>query len=324
VKRLATLLVAGIVVAGLAPHSAGAAGKSQSHASMSMAPAITVLVGQGDPKMSPGSQLAFNPKYVDVSVGDSVAFKDVDQLEPHTVTFGSIATLTKMTNGFVSPVPQKSGPPIWAIDPAGVTPTMSKTYDGTGIANSGILPYGKTWTLMFTKPGTYHYICLVHGLTMAGAVTVHSVAPAGPNMWIVQAGDGQAAASDKANVTTNDSFYPRHLTVKVGDTVEWIGGFHTITFGPDAMRTALEKAFFIPIPGGSGAPKLQINPKVVFPSGGSTYNGTGFVNSGILALNTPPTSKAPPSFKLKFTKAGTYTYDCLVHPGMDGTITVTM
>jgi plastocyanin len=160
---------------------------------------------------------------------------------------------------------------------------------------------------------------------MAGAVTVHSVAPAGPNMWIVQAGDGQAAAADKANVTTNDSFYPKHLTVKVGDTVEWIGGFHTITFGPDAMRTALEKALFIPIPGAAGGPgKLMFNPKIAFPSGGSTYDGTGFVNSGVLALNVPQGSKAPPSFKLKFTKAGTYEYDCLIHPGMDGTITVTM
>ena len=31
---------------------------------------------------------------------------------------------------------------------------------------------------------------------------------------------------------------------------------------------------------------------------------------------------SPAQYTLTFTKAGTYGYDCLVHPGMDGTITV--
>jgi plastocyanin len=141
-------------------------------------------------------------------------------------------------------------------------------------------------------------------------------------MYIVQAGDSLAAINDRFNNTTNDSFYPRHLTIHVGDTVEWIGGFHTVTFGPDATRHQLEQNVFVLVPQKSGPPKLVFNSKVAFPSGGSTYNGTGFVNSGVLALNTPPNSKAPPSFKLTFTAAGTFDYDCLVHPGMDGTITV--
>ena len=65
------------------------------------------------------------------------------------------------------------------------------------------------------------------------------------------------------------------------------------------------------------APNLALNPKIAFPSGGPTYDGTGFVNSGILVLPNPHT------FKLTFTKPGTYTYDCLVHPDMDGTVSVT-
>jgi plastocyanin len=40
-------------------------------------------------------------------------------------------------------------------------------------------------------------------------------------------------------------------------------------------------------------------------------------------IRAPPNSKAPPSFKLTFTTAGMYGYDCLIHPGMDGTIVVT-
>jgi hypothetical protein len=76
------------------------------------------------------------------------------------------------------------------------------------------------------------------------------------------------------------------------------------------------------MPQKSGPPLLVFNPKVAFPTGGATYDGTGFVNSGVLVLNVPPGSKAPPSFKLTFTKAGKYTYVCLLHPGMDATITV--
>lgn len=258
-----------------------------------------------------------------MSVGDTVIFKQIDQLEPHTVTFGPMPVLKKMADGFISPAPQKSGPPLLMIDPKGLMPTPGHSYDGMGIANSGVLPpgSGKSWSLTFTAPGTFHYICLIHGANMAGVVTVHAPQPAG-NMHLVLAGDSMAALTDRTNTTTNDAFYPRHLTIKVGDTVEWIGGFHTITFGPDAMRRQLEKNLFVPIPQKSGPPQMVFNPKIAFPSGGSTYNGNGFVNSGILVFTVPRGSKAPPMFKLTFTAAGTYEYDCLIHPGMDGTITV--
>jgi plastocyanin len=138
----------------------------------------------------------------------------------------------------------------------------------------------------------------------------------------VQAGDGQAAGNDPNFVSTADAFYPKHLTIHVGDTVEWIGFFHTVTFGPEAMLAQLEKNLVVPVPQKSGPPMLEFNPKAAFPAGGPTFDGTGFVNSGI--LTAPPTAKAPPSFKLKFTKAGTFTFDCLLHPGMDMSVTVGM
>ena len=64
------------------------------------------------------------------------------------------------------------------------------------------------------------------------------------------------------------------------------------------------------------------NPRIAFPSGGNTYDGTGFVNSGILLFTVKPGSTAAPMFHLTFTKAGTYEYDCLLHPHMEGSITV--
>ena len=157
---------------------------------------------------------------------------------------------------------------------------------------------------------------------MQAVVIVHPRAQPQGHLWMVQAGDGQEASADSTNATVNDSFYPRRLTVHVGDTVEWIGGFHTVTLGPEDMIQQLEKSLFVPTPQASGPPKLVFNPKVAFPSGGSTYNGTGFVNSGVLVFTVPPGSKAPPTFKLTFTQPGTYSYDCLIHPGMDGVVTV--
>jgi hypothetical protein len=57
------------------------------------------------------------------------------------------------------------------------------------------------------------------------------------------------------------------------------------------------------------------------PSGGATYNGTGWVSSG---LYVGPPIPAPHSYSLKFTKAGTYKYICVLHDivGMTGSVTV--
>jgi len=321
-KRALPVALCGLLFLTLTPAAVTQAARSQGGPTAPAAGAVTVLVGLGQAGVSPGSYLGYAPRYVDVSVGDTVVFKNIDQLEPHTVTFGPMALLKQLNQDIFVPEPQKSGPPLLVGNPKAILPTPGHTYNGTGLANSGLLSTGQQWTLTFTQPGAYHYICLLHGTIMQGVVTVHPRPQAQGCLWIVQAGDGPAAGNNPANNTVNDSFYPRHLTVHVGDTVEWIGGFHTVTFGPEATIQQLEKSVFMPVPQTSGPPKLVFNPKVAFPSGGSTYDGSSFVNSGVLALNTPPNSKAPPSFKLTFTKVGTYGYDCLIHPGMDGAIAV--
>ena len=66
--------------------------------------------------------------------------------------------------------------------------------------------------------------------------------------------------------------HPQVVALSVGDTITWIGGFRTITFGPDSVRTQLEKNLFVPVPQASGAPKLVFNPKIAFGVRG-TYRG---------------------------------------------------
>lgn len=127
-----------------------------------------------------------------------------------------------------------------------------------------------------------------------------------------------------------DRFFTNSVTVHRGDTVRWaINGFHDVAFVPKGTPTP---APFVPDPTNpvtgaidaaglpfwfNGQPNLDLNPQVALPAGGKTYNGTGYVNSGL-----PTGPAAPKSFSLKFTRTGTFSYVCLIHPGMTGTVRV--
>ncbi len=127
-----------------------------------------------------------------------------------------------------------------------------------------------------------------------------------------------------------DGFFPGITRIHVGDSVSWsINGFHTVSILPagQAPPPLILPSASNPIMGkldAAGAPmwfnsqpNQIINPAVAAPSGGTTYAGTGYLNSGLPAPNGPP---AP--FTVKFTKAGAYTFHCLVHPGMQGVVRV--
>jgi plastocyanin len=117
-------------------------------------------------------------------------------------------------------------------------------------------------------------------------------ATAGVN-WQVSAGAG---TPDSA--VTAENFYPRAITIDVGDSVTWTshGEAHTVTFLSGAAQ---------PIP---------LTPSNVAPVDGNTYGGTGIVSSGRLSPNS--------TYTLTFTQAGTFQYVCLFHPGMNGTVVV--
>ena len=126
-------------------------------------------------------------------------------------------------------------------------------------------------------------------------------------------------------------FYPDKLTINVGDTIMFKhnGGLdaHTATFlGP---MTALPDFFILPEGAQQGPPppKLEVNPVLLFPQGGNTYDGSAFTSSGVIASDIP----GPKEYSLTFPKAGTYSFICLVHTEkfpdgslkpMTGTVTV--
>jgi len=87
---------------------------------------------------------------VRVHVGEKVTFIPNDMAEPHTVTFGAEPANIAMPVG----------------NPA--------TFAG-GQLNSGVLMPGSSFTVTFTKAGTFTYLCAIHDfLGMTGKVVVHN------------------------------------------------------------------------------------------------------------------------------------------------------
>lgn len=209
-------------------------------------------------------------------------------------------------------------------------------------------------------PGTYEFICLFHGPEMRGQIEV--VAEGGQDAAAVTAAGKSALdehvakvkpevdkaeaeakpGTVKAGVSAEDlpvgvfDFFPEEVSVPVGGAVTWDLSFHTVSFNaPEDARPAVTQdadgtwrfnaktfqpvGFTPPEPpeaeeGGEGEggdeppPPLNVD--------GGSWNGTGFYNSG--SFDT----EGDVLFKMTFAKAGTYKYECLIHPDMEGTVKV--
>jgi plastocyanin len=163
-------------------------------------------------------------------------------------------------------------------------------------------------------------------LPVAAQAATYTVAAGAPPKAKMPAGFAQG-------LYDSDGYYPgskKPLKIHVGDTVKFVGGFHTATFlgkasfsslfliQPDTtggVYPAMNDAAGVPFYFG-GQPKFVYGPSLV-PMGGKTVsNKTTTHNSGALFL------AGNKGYALKFTKAGTYRYVCLIHTQMKGSITV--
>ena len=211
------------------------------------------------------------------------------------------------------------------------------------------------FAVTFTAAGSYSYVCVIHpGMVArlvvepAGAAlpetpaqatargqaqlqevlaTMHATtdavrfaqpisteAPGRTTVHSALAGLGQGIGASTL------AFLPAQLSVRRGDIVVWTMPdpfeIHTVTFVSGAEPPGFVEPRFGPGGPGAGPPMLVIPANVVNPTGGDTYSGTGYVNSGILGNGS--------SFALRFdAPAGSYEYLCLVHPFMRATVTVT-
>jgi len=280
---------------------------------------------------------AFLPTQITINQDDTIIWTTGAEFV-HTVTFLSEVT----------PPPVVAPDGNMVIQPAATAfPSGGPSYDGTGFVNSGLLEgKGKTYSLTFTKAGTYGYLCLLHP-GMAGQIVVQA---AGSTYPLTQAQiDAQANAElyaklgqanqdllnskliskPNANGTTNYTvvngaggnqasvlrFVPVDLTVKAGDSVTWLGNdpheVHTVTFYNPAGKVP---DFIVPQTQGSGPPKLVI-PHAA-PENDTAVDSQDLYNSGLLLPGQ--------SYTFSFPKPGTYTYVCVVHApqGMFGKIVV--
>ena len=262
--------------------------------------------------------LKFYPEAITVDAGDSITWKVAGNA--HTVSF--------LTTGQVPPSPESA---------EAQTPAGGASFDGSAFTNSGVvlpIPGQNTYSLSFPTPGTFPFVCLLHP-GMVGTVTVNTAGTAYPQDQVAITAASQAAeAADiatghvlEASFTPSSTpnadgsttyhlaagvgsdrisilrFISSSLKIKVGDTVEWTnfdtnGEPHSVSFGTEPQ-----------------------DPSANAPSGGATYSGSGWVSSG---LYVGPPIPAPHSYSLKFTKAGTFPYICVLHDiaGMVGSITV--
>ncbi len=345
----AVLTVSGVVFAGLA---ANAAARSQ----------VVYAGGQPSfqaklaKKYPYGEALQFFPSTVTVHVGDTVAWQGMS-INFHTIDIparrGAPLPFIASTGKLVSGAVDAAGSPFWfngklpqlGFNPALLGPSGGHVYTGAARVDSG-LPGGPPapFKVKFTKAGRYAYFCDIHP-GMHGLVTVlpkrKSIPTAAQNAAAVakqQAADTAIAKRlSKTKISGNRvslgaashqvevlRMFQGVVQVPVGTTVTFAmpttsGETHTASFGPAAYLNTLAHGFDNP---------TAIDARSIFPSsppgGPITLNaashGNGFASTG--ALQAFKHAPQPKLGQITFTQAGTYNFECLIHPFMHGTIVV--
>lgn len=301
-----------------------------------------VMVGAQSDDMQV-SAMGYYPREIWVNAGDTVSWKFVTG-EPHTVTLATPAALNNPNLGENPFLPASGGNTVTA---ASLAPDAEVINSGP-MNSGGVFPPGNgtstdnTYSLTFDVAGDFNYACLFHNM-MTGLVHVR---PAGTPYPFAQAYyDAQAAMAAGEDVrhglamipiaesyaTLNVSgptvvagygdgqdslmrFYPQNVTVSAGSVVTWTDldpmDPHTVTFGKEPAD-----ALGNPLPNYPGMPS-QPGPQQMPVD----YDGTQNIHSGYLGVFFP----AGTTFRIRFTKPGTYKYICALHDemGMVGTVTV--
>jgi plastocyanin len=122
--------------------------------------------------------------------------------------------------------------------------------------------------------------------------------------------DLAAGQNDPENLRISvNEFLPEKIEVKAGAEVTWqldTTEVHSVTFLPDGEQPP------------SQADQAALDALFVPSTDGDAVDGQTLVNSGL-----QPLADDYPGFTATFPKAGDYTYYCVIHPRMIGTVTVT-
>ena len=348
----------------------------------------SIPIGVGGRVEGISAVLTFSNTSVQAHAGDELDFRmpDTEGDDPHTVTFGTLVEPgintaeggRKLPQVFPRKAPDASlqanqsaaqpcflatGLPPIALE--GGAPACEKReqpeFTGTEtFYNSGLLFPGDRFKVRIAanaKPGSYQFMCLVHGGRMTGTLTVADGSGPVPRAAEVERQGRQTtqglafrAAQGRDRPTAPRQmlagvvgvnlpnaylaeFVPTRLSIAVGDTVSFdavvthsIGfnatedDFGLIRRGPDGTVGLNTRAFMpvdSPIP-----PTLFTTYLPVLTSGvelpPTTFDGRGFKSSGLLSVDPP----GAVSYRVTFTTPGTYEVRCLVHKDMRAQIIV--
>jgi plastocyanin len=237
-----------------------------------------------------------------------------------------------------------------ALAPVGFGKTFA--YTGKKGVQSGLplVNKPKPVTVRFAKSGSFTYYCDVHpGMKAtvrvvakskhAPSAKAHAKAIADQAARAIKRSKNLAKATPPANTVDLGvagkggleffGMVPATKTVPVGTTLTFRmspGTYeaHTATFGPGNIEDPnsfigkIAKSFEGAAIDQSGVYPSQ--PPGVIAGLTPTLHGNGFWNSGVLdqsSASPPPAANA-----VTFSTAGTYTYYCLIHPFMKGTVVV--
>jgi plastocyanin len=165
----------------------------------------------------------------------------------------------------------------------------------------------------------------------AGARTKTVFAGDPPSLHAVAGKLGVTKAFAKKYQPGVNAFFNQTVTINQGDSVKWVGlskNGHTVDLpGPSGEDLALivpgalvsgdNDSAGTPFWFNGHVPSLGFNPQLFAPIGGSTYNGTARIDSGL-----PFSPHAPNTLKVTFSKPGRYKYFCDIHAGMFGYVVV--
>ena len=300
---------------------------------------------------------AFFRRTVTIHVGDRVRFVPESF---HTVDIpprGRRALPLIVPGGTASGYTDAAGNPFWwdghvpklAFNPALFGATPKPSYDGTKRVDSG-LPLGPPtpFTVTFARKGRFTYFCDVHA-GMKGTVVVSRRKTKIPSRAEDRAAlraqlKGTLAATRKAIAKPSPkntftlgrvspqgtdvlAMFPKTLRVKRGAVVTFLdaeglaGGAHRgLRDRPDEAG-----AYLKPLADSFG-PAPFIDPRASYASDRALVgltpatHGNAFWNSGVLDRD----KTTPVGFKrrLRFDRKGRFTFWCLVHPNMRGTVIV--
>jgi plastocyanin len=295
---------------------------------------------------------AFFPKAVSARPGDTLVFENRGSNDIHTVTFGvkgdrsdSPPLITKTVQANLAVfgpcyTTQPAGPGLLSCPTPPAKGAAAPEYTGQGYWNSGQILFPaappeagpKTATVKLgagIPAGSYTITCLLHPFMQStlnvvgsdaerlspaqvsaaaekeiGDAKTQAAGLAAPAPASTANGAGVTASWGNQLITVN-RFSPATVSIKVGQTVTWtdVSPYmpHTISFNAP-FKSPDEPNAFLP----TGA------------KSGSDFAG-GVAHSGMIG---PKPLLPVDSFSLRFTKAGTYPYLCLLHPGMAGTVQV--